>query len=320
MSPRSPGAATSLGQIVDSGCCIGCGVCAAVAPGLRMRLDERGLYEPVAADGRPVREVDDDLPALVLEVCPFSGVGPDEDDLAEERFGDVDDHTDVLGRHRRVVAGRALGGHELAGSSGGMAGWLVEELLTTGRVDAVVHVTSTHDPASGTWSRSTVSTTVAELAAGRGSRYHVHTLDEVLDRVRTTPGRYAVVGVPCFVKAVHRLRRVDPVVAERVAVTVALFCGGLRSTAYARYLAWSVGVPPERMLDIDYRHAEPGSPAHEYLVAVTDTDGERHVARTADLPMGTFGAGLFEPEACGVCDDLVGETADVSFGDAWMEG
>jgi hypothetical protein len=34
---------------------------------------------------------------------------------------------------------------------------------------------------------------------------------------------------------------------------------------------------------------------------------------------GDWGAGFFQNSACNFCDDVVAETADISFGDAWVE-
>jgi coenzyme F420-reducing hydrogenase beta subunit len=38
-----------------------------------------------------------------------------------------------------------------------------------------------------------------------------------------------------------------------------------------------------------------------------------------NLVDGDWGAGFFQYEACNMCDDVIAETADVSFGDAWVE-
>src|SRR5207253_6440765 len=37
------------------------------------------------------------------------------------------------------------------------------------------------------------------------------------------------------------------------------------------------------------------------------------------LADGDWGAGFFQNPACNWCDDVVAETADISFGDAWVE-
>src|SRR3546814_17923778 len=34
---------------------------------------------------------------------------------------------------------------------------------------------------------------------------------------------------------------------------------------------------------------------------------------------GDWGAGFFQNRACDFCDDVVAETADIAFGDAWVE-
>ena len=55
--------------------------------------------------------------------------------------------------------------------------------------------------------RYRISRTPDELADGAKSRYYPVEMSEVLETIRRVPGRYAVVGVPCFIKAVHLLRR-----------------------------------------------------------------------------------------------------------------
>jgi coenzyme F420-reducing hydrogenase beta subunit len=35
--------------------------------------------------------------------------------------------------------------------------------------------------------------------------------------------------------------------------------------------------------------------------------------------MATWGAGFFQNSACNYCDDVVAETSDIAFGDAWVE-
>src|SRR5690606_7180320 len=37
------------------------------------------------------------------------------------------------------------------------------------------------------------------------------------------------------------------------------------------------------------------------------------------LADGDWGSGYFQNPACNFCDDVVAETADISFGDAWVE-
>jgi len=286
-----------------------------------MRLTERGTYLPVARNGRGLSELNESVALAASKVCPFSNLARNEDEIAADVFGDeVSAHDDVVGFHRRIVAGHvASGDFRELGTSGGMTSWLLHRLLTDGHVDAVVHVASTLDELPSAFSAYTVSRSVEDLLAGRKSRYHVQTLADVLDEVRRRPGRYAIVGVPCFVKAVRLLADADDVIRERIVFTASLVCGHLKSTLYSEYLSWSAGFEPAQVRDIDYRHKEPGRPPNRYSVRISPRAGDDVVPGVEDIPMADWGIGIFKLGACDYCDDIVGETADVSLGDAWLD-
>jgi len=205
------------------------------------------------------------------------------------------------------------------GSSGGMASWLLCELLRTGTVDAVAHVRPvTGDGASPLLFSFAVSYTAEEVARGAKSHYYPVEMSRVLEYVREHPGRYAFVGVPCFIKALRLLARADAIFRERIVICVGLFCGHLKSTAFAQFPGWQCGVPPEKLAGIDFRKKLPGRPASAYGVEVWDADGRCHSAVVGDLYGTDWGLGFFKCKVCDYCDDVVGETADVSIGDAWL--
>lgn len=310
-----------LPLVVSSGVCVGCGACAVAQPDhISMELGELGTYLPVARDGRELSELPDDVLAGASAVCPFSGDARNEDEIAEPLFSGADaERHEAIGFHRKIVAGHvAADDFRDRGTSGGMTSWVLAQLLQEETVDAVVHVASTLDGLPDPLSRYTVSRSVEELLGGRKSRYHVQTLAGVMDEVRTVPGRYAVVGVPCFVKAVRLLADSDDVIRERITFAASLFCGHLKSTLYSEYLGWSVGLEREAVKDIDYRHKEPGRPPNRYCAKVSTFDGDEVVRGAEQIPLANWGIGIFKLGACDYCDDIVGETADISLGDAWM--
>jgi coenzyme F420-reducing hydrogenase beta subunit len=288
---------------------------------IEIRLTERGEYNPSARDGRQLGDLDQQVLADASQVCPFSNSSRDEDSIGAEMYaGDGASHHDVTGYYRSIVAGHvAAGDFRDLGTSGGMTSWVLHRLLSSGEVDAVVHVASTLDALPNPLSRYTISRTVDELMSGRKSRYHVQTLADVMQDVRSQPGRYAVVGVPCFVKAVRLLADADAVIRDRVVFTASLVCGHFKSTLYSEYLAWSIGIQPEHVRDIDYRHKEPGRPPNRYCVKVSPNEGDDVVRGVEHIPMADWGMGIFKLGACDYCDDIVGETADISLGDAWLD-
>jgi coenzyme F420-reducing hydrogenase beta subunit len=176
------------------------------------------------------------------------------------------------------------------------------------------------DPqADGRFFRYRISRTVDDLAAGAKSRYYPVEMTDVLRAMRETPGRYAVVGIPCFVKAVQLLRREDPVLRERIAFTLGLFCGHMKSARFLDSFAWQLGVDPQDVVTADFRRKDPGRPANWYTVQLGLRDGRSVWQDWFHLAEGDWGSGFFQNGACNFCDDVVAETADISFGDAWVE-
>jgi coenzyme F420-reducing hydrogenase beta subunit len=194
------------------------------------------------------------------------------------------------------------------------------ELLRRGWVDGVAHVGATADPQTeGRFFRYRLSRTEEDIRAGAKSRYYPVELADVLRTIRAVPGRYAVVGVPCLIKAVHLLRREDPVLRERIAFTLGLFCGHMKSARFLESVAWQMGVRMTEIHGVEFRRKDPHRPASTYTAQLTLTDGRVVQHDWWHLADGDWGAGFFQQAACNVCDDVVAETADIAFGDAWVE-
>jgi coenzyme F420-reducing hydrogenase beta subunit len=253
--------------------------------------------------------------------CPFSPTAPDEDTLAAGLFPDAPHRDGRVGRFEAAYVGYvAEDDFRARGSSGGMVSWVLAELLRTGRVDRVAHVAPVEDPqGEGRFFRYRVSRTLEEVQAGAKSRYYPVDLSDVLRTIRAEPGRYAVVGVPCFIKALQLLRREDPVLRERIAVTLGLFCGHMKSARFVESFAWQMDVPVAKVQRVEFRLKDPDRPASTYTAQLTLGDGRVVKRDWWNLADGDWGAGFFQNTACSVCDDVVAETADISFGDAWVE-
>lgn len=305
--------AISPGNIVRSGLCIGCGACTVGEPRATMAWDRYGQLKPEGPrDWREAASPD------FAARCPFSPVAPNEDAIAAARFPDAPKADARIGRHVSAHVGAVVEPPFRAqGSSGGMVSWVAAELLRRGEVDGVLHV---HPGRGGQpFFSYRISRSLPELLAGAKSRYHPVHLAAVLEEVRRAPGRYAVVGIPCFIKAVHLSRAHDPVLAERIAFTLGLFCGHMKSARFVTSFAWQLGVDPARVAAVEYRLKDEGRPANWYTAHLTLEDGSTVQRDWWHLADGDWGAGYFQNSACNFCDDVVAETADVSFGDAWVE-
>lgn len=307
-------AAVGPADVLRSGLCIGCGACVADVPDAHMALDGYGLLQPRGPDAWMRTPTDG-----FASTCPFSPGAADEDAISAAAFAGAPHHHPATGRFVAAYVGAvAEGEYRANGSSGGMVTWTLVELLRAGLVDGVAHVVPRPPTGDGRFFEYRVSRTEAAVREGAKSRYHPVELAGVLREVRAVPGRYAVVGVPCFVKAVQLLRRRDPVLRERITCTVALFCGHMKSARFVESFAWQLGTDVDEVAAVEFRRKDPARPASTYTAELTLRDGERRARDWWNLVDGDWGAGFFQAGACSWCDDVTGETADVSFGDAWV--
>lgn len=309
----------SLNNVVKFGYCIGCGACAAIErSAYRITMDEFGKYQATTDI-----EEQDERSLVLASVCPFADKGSHEDEISRYLFGDRCDHDPRIGYYAATYAGHVSdSSFRQNGSSGGMGTWLAVELLRRGLVDAVVHVKgcSTHNRADPLFAMG-LSRTEEEVCDGAKSRYYPIEMSGVLRHIRRTPGRYAVVGLPCFIKAVRRLALQESIFASRIPFCIGLVCGHLKSRCFSEMLAWQMGIPPGKLDTIDYRVKIPGKPASEYGVQATGetSHGPTSVVKCCnDLYGYDWGYGFFKYEACDYCDDVLAETADVAIGDAWL--
>ena len=307
-------------QVIEGGYCIGCGGCTATSNSpMVMKLTEFGTYQASISE----RPGGDERNADVLAVCPFSEESRNETEIARLLYSDHCAFDPHCGYFMATYAGHVSeDGYRDSGSSGGMTSWILAELLDCDLVDFVIHVLPhAPDGDDGRLFSFAISSGVAGVKAGAKSRYYPIEMSEVLKHVRENPGRYAIVGLPCFIKSVRLLQQQNSVFDERIVFCISLFCGHLKSTGFAEMLAWQCGVEPRDLQGIDFRKKLEGRDATDYGIQVSglrDNESSESIAATRDLFGTPWAYGFFKYKACDYCDDIVGETADISIGDAWL--
>lgn len=135
--------------------------------------------------------------------------------------------------------------------------------------------------------------------------------------VLEVPGRYAVTGLPCFIKAIRLAQQRNKKLRERIVVTVGLTCGRLKSRHFTDYVAALAGVQG-RVMGVRYRGKSPDHPASNYHYAFTTADGGEHRIFWNKGIAEAWGNRWFTPKACSYCDDVFAECADVTCMDAWL--
>jgi coenzyme F420 hydrogenase subunit beta len=306
-------------RVVDGGYCIGCGACAALPDSpMRIVLDNDGKLQASLKKKQGSKKVN------VCAVCPYSGEADNENIIAKSIFGTSKNYAKEIGQYNSLYAGYVLQNEQrIASASGGLITWLLVRLLKEKKVDGIVHVR----PCVATKEnplvlKYAISKTEEEIRSGVGSHYYPIELSEVLQEIRNTEGRYAVVGIPKFITAVRLLMKQDPIFKERIVYCVGIVAGHMKSKHYADSIAWDQGIDPEKLTGIQFRLKKPDRTARNGYIGVQGISGKDVVDKTLyakqQFGKNNWGLKFFEYEAADFSDDLMAETADITFGDAWI--
>ncbi|MBU1610826.1 MAG: Coenzyme F420 hydrogenase/dehydrogenase, beta subunit C-terminal domain [Proteobacteria bacterium] len=214
----------------------------------------------------------------------------------------------LLGEYKRLLLARS--GDALVREAAASGGVITEVLcagLARGEFDAVLSVGfAGDDPVTPCY---LVSRTPEELRARSGSVYSYVSPTQLKEAVAGLGGRrLAVVCQPCLVPLVRRWQERGE---HDVRAVVSFFCGYNMTHEATHYLLGKAGVRPEDVAWIRYRHGDyPGG------FAVKPRNGE---------PVG-FGKESYElvnlqfvRRGCSHCSLYMGEDADLSCGDAWIQ-
>ena len=294
--------------------CSGCGLCVGVCPrrALEMRFDEAGELKPFRLDDRCGESC-----RLCRQVCPFNDELPNEDALGREFFA----ATPGIARH--PITGfflECLAGYSRAcregGASGGLATWTLQALLERGEVDAVACV-APHEGGHPLFEFTLCRTPEQVRSCARSAYYPVH-LGHIVRQILDTPGRYAVIALPCVCKALRLAMRRLPILRERIRYVLGLVCGQTKSALFAEWVCARGGGQPGCLRSIRFRLKTPGRSATDHAAAFGCGDGRENTVFWSQGIGDIWSDRYFTLQACEYCDDVFAECADAVFMDAWL--
>lgn len=308
-------------EVVANDLCSGCGICAGVCPKRTLSMEWNRYGEYIAVDKH--NECLDQC-RLCLKVCPFS---PDTEN--EDALGSVLFSNNIVGMQHRSETGYYLNSyvgystvqnHRLNGASGGLTTWTLEALLTTGDVDQVVCVSACSEKEK--LFTYTICSTPEQIRSCARSCYYPVEMSEVVRHMITSEGRYAIVGLPCFVKAMRLAMKHNSILNRRVKYLFGLVCGQQKGKFFTEYVSALKGADPHGISSVQFRIKYPGRPASDYgLKYECDSLNGGHNSNVVFFTEGMGQAWCrryFTLNACNFCDDIFSELADAAFMDAWL--
>ncbi len=303
----------SIYEVINNDYCIGCGGCAYASNNFSIGFDLFGMYKASFKNNELTKETD-----LADKYCPFSDKTMNEDQISNIIFKDVENKDINIGRYIENFVGYVQEEpFRSKGSSGGYGKWILNELLQKDEVDYVVQIKQ------GSEIEKLFDYEIFkkgdDVLSGSRSAYYPVTLNGVLDFVLNNKGRYVITALPCFAKVLRNIALNDEIIGSRIKHIIGIVCGHLKSKAFAELMAWQMGVKPENLRIFEFRDKIKNLAAIQKGVYAIDKQGNKtQVVSSKTLYGGNWGHGLFKYKACDYCDDVFGETADVSVGDAWL--
>ncbi len=281
-----------------------------------MRFDLYGEYKPCLTGNCT------DC-GLCSKVCPFVNGNPNEDDIGKARFAGVPGirHTPETGYYLDSYVGYATDPKlRWSGASGGLLTSTLTGLLEQGLIDRAICVRPAMGP--GRLFEFTVCRTTKEIRNCAKSCYYPVELSEVTSEMLKTDARYAVVGLPCALKALRLAEEVNSKLKERIAYHLGLVCGQQKSAFFAEYICSIGGGNPRHLKAVSFRVKDHSRPASDYGLGFTcSPNRSKESGRVVYWTEGMSQAwckGWFKLNACNYCDDLFAEVADAAYMDAWL--
>ncbi len=304
--------------VIKNDYCIGCGICAGMdnSP-FKIIYNSYGnvVAEPISEATLKTSDV------KVLEVCPFSDKSQNEDHLSKIYLPFNKNTDNHIGRYETCYAGYVkTGEYRKKGSSGGVIKWLATKLLQEKKIDYLIQLSQNDSrDVSQPLFIYKVYNEAEEVINGSKSSYYPVSLFEIVKYIKQHKGKFAITGVPCFIKALRLLSEHDIEIKKRLAFTLGIICGGMKSANQSKMIGWQLGVHPNNLIKIDFRRKYPNRPADQKIYQVWSNADRKERFKDVNKIYGTdYGAGFFKPKACDYCDDVVAELADISVGDAWL--
>lgn len=307
-----------INKVVEGNYCVGCGICAVVSKNINIAFNEDGQYEAYIPSSEKNKSSLD-------EVCPFTNVSKNENQLSKLFFNEKLQKTKYIGKYISNYAGYVVDEQQrISSSSGGVLSWLLIKLLEKKEIDGVIHVGDFDDTKALMGYK--ISFTKKEVLDNKKSRYYPIEMSNVLNEIKKNyPNKkFAIVGVPCFIKAVRLLQLRDPFYKNSIKYTFGIVCGHLKTKYFAESYALEKGINPLKIDKIDFRfYQKTDQLASNYSVKINGKSLKNNetievIANNNTFYSSDWGKGMFKYNACEFCDDVLAETADITFGDAWL--
>jgi coenzyme F420 hydrogenase subunit beta len=291
----------NIEDVVKSGLCLGCGICA--------YSDQIGktIYSEKREQSIPLLSKQNREDHIAYNICPGKGYNiiGDSDKLYNSANYDLE-----LGRVYSQYAAYSNNKEILkSASSGGIMSHLAIYLLESKIVDRVLTTSFSYE--SGLRAVCSLAKSRDEILQSQGSKYCPVDLSIAIREIKNNGYRVAVIGTPCQIAGIRNIQKFDKAFSEKIILTIANFCGGFKNYNNIDLIAKRKGINPKNIGFFRFRgNGQPGS------MLIQERTGKK-----VELPYPKYVGlnGIPKHLRCHLCVDATGELADIACGDAWLQ-
>ena len=193
-------------------------------------------------------------------------------------------------------------------SSGGAVTSILTFMMEEGLIDGALVVKM-----EGLRPKQFIARRPKDLILAAGSKYLPIQSSIKLKELMDSKGKYAIVGLPCYIRAIRNLMARSEKLRKHVTLLLGLFCCRSISPTGFKVLLHKLRVNEEEIEEFRFRgHGWPGR------LHISLKDGRKISLPYFDYWRPLYSPYFFTPKACMFCSDMTNEKADISFGDAWL--
>lgn len=285
----------NIASIPEMGLCAQCGICEAVCPA--------DCIQFVWVKAQKIPFVNNEQCIFCgncLAVCPGRELRADNEtnSLLDKYLGHFDKAMTITGKRDFINDYTA---------SGGFVTSFLAYLIDKNHVEGIVNVCLKGGNPKG--AKSQLITDSSELFSSAGSIYYSVPLGSALKEISERTGKFAVVGLPCQIRGINKLKKYAAY-KDKIFITISLFCGFMIGLHAVEYLLDGLRIKEdEKIVKISFRAKRNGLDG--FLV---ETDKKDYFVERGKYT--SILNRFFSYKRCLMCNDMTGEQADVSCGDA----
>ena len=305
------GIENNIKNIVESNLCNSCGACIATCPFNVIKKDNdnipRGTKDNCINCG------------ICKQVC--QGGSFDFIKIYEKHHEKQYDIKTTLGDYKSAYLSFANDGKiRQKGTSGGFVKAFLISLLESSKIQGVVMISQ--DETECFKAKAIIARTKEDIINSGKSRYSRSLTLEILKDIEKEQGKFALVGLPCQIHALWKIRKMNPKIHEKILITIGLFCHAQTEIEPERIIFKKFGLDKLSIKEYISRFGKhPGTPCvrleNDEIKPVYFPNSKFYRPTSHEILNIMYH--LYTPKRCMYCFDGSSELADISVGDPWFE-